>query len=119
MVQAPLTFNKDNVTLIDTARKDVDCLTKDAFAVGGVHYPVNVIIFATTFRAPNTGTPAEKANLVITGHNNFKGQVERILQDKKMIVARSGIWAMGIEDYCRQSQEWVDEGSMAGIEVRM
>jgi len=61
------TFNRDNVTLVDTDGKGVDRLTKDSIIVGEQSYPVDVIIFATGFRAPYGGTPAEKANLTIRG----------------------------------------------------
>jgi hypothetical protein len=45
----------------------VDKLTKDSFVIGEESYPVDLIIFATGFRPPYLGTPAEKANLRITG----------------------------------------------------
>lgn len=57
------------MTLIDTAGKGPDMLTTDSIVVGSQSYPVDVIIFATGFRAPYGGTPAEKANLTITGRN--------------------------------------------------
>jgi cation diffusion facilitator CzcD-associated flavoprotein CzcO len=61
------TFNRDNVTLIDTDGKGLDRLTEDSIVVGEQSYPVDLIIFATGFRAPYGGTPAEKANLTIRG----------------------------------------------------
>lgn len=62
-------FNRDNVTLIDTDGKGLDGLTSDSLLVGKQSYPVDVIIFATGFRAPFTGTPAEKGNMTITGRD--------------------------------------------------
>ncbi|CZR60107.1 related to monooxigenase [Phialocephala subalpina] len=63
------TFNRDNVTLVDTDGKGLDRLTSDSIVAGNQSYPVDVIIFATGFREPFGGTPAEKANLTITGRN--------------------------------------------------
>jgi cation diffusion facilitator CzcD-associated flavoprotein CzcO len=65
------TFNKDNVTLLDTAGKGPDGLTKDSIVVGGDSFPVDIVIFATGFRAPYGGTPAEKANATIIGRNGI------------------------------------------------
>lgn len=62
-------FNQDNVTLIDTEGKGPDCITADSIIVGNQSLPVDIIIFATGYRAPFGGTPAEKANLTITGLN--------------------------------------------------
>ena len=62
-------FNRDNVTLIDTQGKGFDSLTADSIVVGSESYPVDIIILATGFRPPFGGTPAEKANLTITGRN--------------------------------------------------
>lgn len=215
------TFNKDNVTLVDTDGKGVDCLTENAFVVGGTSYPVDIIIFATGFRGPTSGTPAERANATITGRDgvsmtqawasrgpktlhglidqdfpnlflsgpwqasiggnyvfaldslakhaayilteaekrtngksysiaptpeasdnwglqimmrsapmaasmgctpsyyNSEGDVDRLPQEKLTAMASWGLWGNGTEDYCEQLKEWVDEGSMAGIDVQM
>jgi len=64
-------FNQDNVTLVDTDGKGLDRLTKDSIVVGDQSYPVDIIVWATGFRAPFTGTPAEKGNLTITGRNGI------------------------------------------------
>ena len=65
------TFNRDNVTLIDTDGKGLDRLTANSIVVGDQSYPVDTIIFATGFRSPLSGTPAEKANLTIIGRNGI------------------------------------------------
>ena len=62
-------FNRDNVTLLDTEGKGPDRVTADAIFVGDKPHPVDIIIFATGFRAPFAGTPAEKGNLTIIGRN--------------------------------------------------
>jgi cation diffusion facilitator CzcD-associated flavoprotein CzcO len=64
-------FNRDNVTLIDTDGKGLDSITADSIVVRNQSYPVDMIIFATSFRGPFGGTPAEKANLIITGRNGL------------------------------------------------
>jgi cyclohexanone monooxygenase len=43
------TFNRDNVTLVDTEGRGVDEITRDGLRVGDVHYPVDCIIFASGF----------------------------------------------------------------------
>lgn len=62
-------FNRSNVTLVDTAGKGLDRLTADSIVVGDQTYAVDVIIFATGFRAPFIGSPAEKANVSIVGRD--------------------------------------------------
>lgn len=50
------TFNRPNVTLVDTADSHgVERITKDSVVVGGVEYPVDCIIFATGFEAGASG----------------------------------------------------------------
>jgi cation diffusion facilitator CzcD-associated flavoprotein CzcO len=43
------TFNRDNVTLVDTAGKGVERVDETGLWVDGVHYAVDCIIFATGF----------------------------------------------------------------------
>lgn len=70
------TFNRDNVTLVDTDGKGLESLTADSIVAGDQSYPVDVIIFATGFRAPFTGTPAQKANIEIVGSNGISMKEE-------------------------------------------
>jgi cation diffusion facilitator CzcD-associated flavoprotein CzcO len=62
-------FNNDNVTLVDTDGKGVDKITTDSLIVGSESYNVDIIVFATGYRAPPSGTPADKANLTVIGSN--------------------------------------------------
>jgi len=64
-------FNHENVTLVDTNGKGPDGLSKDSMIVEKQSYPVDIIVFATGYRAPYGGTPAEKGNLTITGRNGL------------------------------------------------
>lgn len=43
------TFNRDNVTLIDTQGRSVDHIAETGFRVGDTEYPVDCIIFASGF----------------------------------------------------------------------
>jgi cation diffusion facilitator CzcD-associated flavoprotein CzcO len=63
------TFNRENVTLVDTDGKGLDRITADSIAFGNQSYPVDLIICATGFRAPFTGSPAHKANMTVIGRN--------------------------------------------------
>ncbi|KAF2811306.1 FAD/NAD(P)-binding domain-containing protein [Mytilinidion resinicola] len=213
------TFNRENVTLVDTDGKGLDHLTNDSIVAGDESYPVDVIIYATGFRSPFTGSPAQKANMTIIGRNdvsmseewarsgpstqhgvldhnfpnlflsgpwqasnspnylfnvdalakhsayilaeakrkaggypfavtataaaaqdwgvqvlmrsppmaaiagctpsyfNVEGGIDRAPPEMQMIMARSGLWGHGIEDFMRVVEAWREEGSMQGIEV--
>jgi cyclohexanone monooxygenase len=50
------TYNRDNVTLVDTQGKGVDGLTQTGVQVGGNHYEVDCLIFATGFEVGTTFT---------------------------------------------------------------
>jgi cyclohexanone monooxygenase len=50
------TYNRDNVTLVDTLGKGVDGLTQTGVQVGGNHYEVDCLIFATGFEVGTTFT---------------------------------------------------------------
>ncbi|PWY70290.1 FAD/NAD(P)-binding domain-containing protein [Aspergillus sclerotioniger CBS 115572] len=63
------TFNRENVTLVDTDGKGIERMTTDSVVIGGKSYQADVVIFATGYLAPPAGTPAEKANMSIIGLN--------------------------------------------------
>jgi cation diffusion facilitator CzcD-associated flavoprotein CzcO len=214
------TFNRDNVTLIDTDGKGLDRITSDSIVAGDECHAVDLIIFATGFRAPFTGSPADKGNMTIIGRNgvsmsdewarsgpstqhgvldcnfpnlflsgpwqasnspnylfnvdahaknsayilteakrragsslfsvattsaaaeawgmevlmhsapmaaligctpgyfNVEGAIDRAPPEMQVVMARSGLWGQGIEDFVRILEAWQQEGSMQGIEVR-
>ena len=64
-------FNSKNVTLLDTNGKGPERLTADSVVIEGQSYPVDMIVFATGFRAPFAGTPAEKGNVTILGREGI------------------------------------------------
>ncbi|MFD5030854.1 flavin-containing monooxygenase [Streptomyces sp. NPDC058405] len=59
------TFNRANVTLVDTAGRGVERITEGALVAGGVEYEVDCVIFATGFDLG--GPPAERAGLDVRG----------------------------------------------------
>ncbi|KAF2662350.1 FAD/NAD(P)-binding domain-containing protein [Lophiostoma macrostomum CBS 122681] len=65
------TFNRDNVTLVDTDGQGPERITADSIVAGGQSNPVDLIVFATGFRAPFTGSPAAKGNMKILGRNGL------------------------------------------------
>ena len=59
------TFNRDNVTLVDTGGRGVDALTTTGVMVDGVEYPIDCLIFATGFEV---GTPfTQRAGFDVVG----------------------------------------------------
>ncbi|MEU0282822.1 flavin-containing monooxygenase [Streptomyces sp. NPDC088147] len=61
------TFNRPNVTLVDTAGRGVERITENALVVDGVAYEVDCVIFATGFDIG--GPPAERAGLNVHGRD--------------------------------------------------
>jgi cyclohexanone monooxygenase len=61
------TFNKSNVTLIDTQGRGVDRMTRDGFEVDGTEYDVDCVVFATGFAG---GLPlSEAAGFEVSGRH--------------------------------------------------
>jgi len=60
------TFNRPNVTLVDTNGKGVELITEKGVVVDGVEYEVDCIIFATGFEVGRI-TYTKQAELEITG----------------------------------------------------
>lgn len=212
-------FNRENVTLVDALGRGLEQITMDSIVVDGTSYPVDVIVFATGYRAPFIGTPAEKGNMKILGRDgvsmseawtvgggpatlhgvldtrfpnlflsgpyqaalsganvmgsdilakqaayilreaqkctekvfavaptkdaaedwaqqivsralglaamigctpgyyNVEGEMDRIPPEQQMIMARSGLWGRGIEDYVPVLEQWRADGGMKGIEI--
>ena len=65
------TFNRDNVTLVDTDGQGVEGLTKNGVLAGGKEYPIDCLVLATGFRSPfaGAGDPAAKSNVTVKGRN--------------------------------------------------
>ncbi|KAJ5715778.1 uncharacterized protein N7483_012959 [Penicillium malachiteum] len=70
------TFNRDNVTLVDTEGKGIDRMTADSVVIGDEAYEADIIIFATGFLAPPSGTPAKKADMSVIGLNGVSMSTE-------------------------------------------
>jgi cyclohexanone monooxygenase len=58
-------FNRPNVTLVDTGGKGVERITASGVVVGGQEYPVDVLVFATGFDFMTSYT--REAGFAITG----------------------------------------------------
>ncbi|KAL9619840.1 MAG: hypothetical protein Q9160_005580 [Pyrenula sp. 1 TL-2023] len=63
------TFNRPNVTLVDTNGQGVSRLTTDSIILNDKAYPVDLIILSTGFRSPGVGTPAERSNASFIGRD--------------------------------------------------
>ncbi|KAF5392337.1 hypothetical protein D9757_001554 [Collybiopsis confluens] len=63
------TFNRPNVTLVDTDGKGVDCMTSKGPVVAGVEYPVDVLIIASGFLGVTADTVASRAGIDVTGRD--------------------------------------------------
>lgn len=65
------TFNRPNVTLVDTEGKGVERITEKGVVVGGVEYELDCLIFATGFEV-NRATYTHQAALEIVGRDGRK-----------------------------------------------
>ncbi|KAJ7802485.1 flavin-binding monooxygenase-like family protein [Mycena olivaceomarginata] len=68
------TFNRPNVTLVDTDGKGVEALTADAVVVDGTPYPIDVLVLSTGFAfavAGGSGSPAQRAGMQILGRDGL------------------------------------------------
>jgi cyclohexanone monooxygenase len=64
-----LTFNRPNVTLVDTEGKGVERVTENGIVVDGTEYPVDCIVFATGFEVGTSYT--RRAGYDIVGRNGL------------------------------------------------
>ena len=60
----PPTFNRDNVTLVDTDGRGVERVTETGLVVGGVESPVDCLIFATGFEVGTSYTRRAGSEIV-------------------------------------------------------
>jgi len=62
-------FNKPNVTLVDTDGKGLDAFSKNGFILAGQEYEIDALVLATGFVSGQNLSPAEKLGAMIKGHN--------------------------------------------------
>ncbi len=65
------TFNRPNVTLVDTEGKGVDRITEKGVVVDGVEYELDCLIFATGFEV-NRATYTHQAEMEVIGRDGMK-----------------------------------------------
>ena len=53
------------------------------------------------------------------GYFNNDGELARAPPEKQMVIARSGVWGHGIEDYLQTVGAWCEKNDMQGIEVQV
>ncbi|KAK4903523.1 hypothetical protein LTR49_026849 [Elasticomyces elasticus] len=63
-------FHRENVKLVNTKGKSIDCVVDRGIGFAGKTYDVDVIIWSTGFRSPIIASNAGRANIVIFGRNS-------------------------------------------------
>ncbi|KAG8156549.1 hypothetical protein KVR01_013653 [Diaporthe batatas] len=65
------TFNRDNVTLVDTDGKGIDAYSENGLVVNGEEYNVDLIVFATGFTVTGTkgGCPTQQTGAPVIGRD--------------------------------------------------
>ncbi|KZL76604.1 cyclohexanone -monooxygenase [Colletotrichum incanum] len=64
-------FNQSNVTLVATGARGIEKIGPRNVTVDGNEYDVDVLIFATGFRPPTSGSPAERSRMKVYGRNGL------------------------------------------------
>lgn len=65
------TFNKPNVTLIDTDGKGLDRYTENGIQYNGIEYEIDALILATGFTVDPDLDPSEKSRVIIKGREGL------------------------------------------------
>lgn len=52
------------------------------------------------------------------GYFNLEGDLDRVPPEQQMVLARSGLWGLGIEHWLGMIENWRADGNMKGIVVR-
>ncbi|KAK1572999.1 uncharacterized protein LY79DRAFT_569244 [Colletotrichum navitas] len=63
------TFNRSNVTLVDTNGKGIDRYTERGLVIGGQELDIDVLVLATGFHLSTHQGPEDRMNAPITGRN--------------------------------------------------
>ncbi|RYO81432.1 hypothetical protein DL766_004711 [Monosporascus sp. MC13-8B] len=64
-------FNQDNVTLVSTGARGIEKIGASHVTVGDTDYNTDVLIFATGFRPPTSGSPAERSRMKVYGRHGL------------------------------------------------
>ncbi|KAK2611189.1 hypothetical protein N8I77_004556 [Diaporthe amygdali] len=65
------TFNRENVTLIDTNGKGLERLTENGIVFDGVEYEVDCLVLATGFVVGGSNDPSQRVDAPIIGRNGI------------------------------------------------
>ncbi|KAJ0121625.1 cyclohexanone 1-2-monooxygenase [Diaporthe amygdali] len=65
------TFNRENVTLIDTNGKGLERLTENGIVFDGVEYEVDCLVLATGFVVGGSNDPSQRVDAPIIGRNEI------------------------------------------------
>ncbi|KAF9869704.1 hypothetical protein CkaCkLH20_12747 [Colletotrichum karsti] len=66
------TFNRTNVTLVDTRGRGVEAITKTGVVFDGKEYPADILIYGTGFEPLTAGGPSLRAGMEIYGRNGIE-----------------------------------------------
>lgn len=64
-------FNQNNVILVPTSARGIERIGTNSVEVDGCEYDVDILIFATGFRPPTSGSPAERSRIKMYGRNGL------------------------------------------------
>lgn len=64
-------FNRPNVSLVDTVGKGVDAFTNKGVVFDGKEYEADLVVMSTGFNSPAVGNPASKAGVKVAGKNGM------------------------------------------------
>ncbi|KAI6381368.1 hypothetical protein MCOR25_001300 [Pyricularia grisea] len=65
------TFNRSNVHLIPTGARGIENITGNTVTANAKDYELDVLIFATGFRPPTSGSPAERSRMKVYGRDGM------------------------------------------------
>ncbi|KAJ7625607.1 flavin-binding monooxygenase-like family protein [Roridomyces roridus] len=82
------TFNKPNVTLVDTNGKGLDALTEEGVMANGTEYPLDVLVLSTgysLFVENDSGSPVSRAGMTVVGRDGLSMDDKWIRQGSKTL----------------------------------
>lgn len=65
------TFNRPNVTLVDTDGRGVESITPNGVVINGKEYKIDVLILGTGYRSPFLRSPGGRVNIEVLGRDGI------------------------------------------------